>query len=229
MLGSRLRWLLRAAGFGLALAVPVAVLAYLVRSEFTPLVTMDARAVGAATDAVRERPALYRGLLVWQELSNARLVNVAVSLVCLWVWRRRGLTGRALWAFGTLMAAWGLGLAVKFLVQRARPVVEDALARPPGYSFPSGHATNIMAAGLILVLLLWPLLGAGGRAVLTTAVGTVVVITGLDRVALGAHYPSDVVAGFALGASMAGASYLGYKHRRRAGGTTPLPDPGARP
>jgi len=98
---------------------------------------------------------------------------------------------------------------VKLLVARARPVVEDALNHAPGYSFPSGHATNTTAAGIILVLLLWPILGRTGRVALTAGVAFAVVVTALDRVLLGAHYPSDVVAGVALGAAMAGASYLG--------------------
>ena len=37
-----------------------------------------------------------------------------------------------------------------------------------------------------------------------------VVVVCLDRVLLGRHYPSDVVAGIALGTALAGASYLGY-------------------
>ena len=40
-----------------------------------------------------------------------------------------------------------------------------------------------------------------------------VLLTGADRVLLGAHFPSDVVAGFALGAAMVGASYGGFLGR----------------
>ncbi len=210
---SRARRLLKAATFGIALAVPVVVLAYLVRAESGTVVRFDEAAVAAATDITRARPALHRFLVIWQELFQARWVNLAVSLVALGVWRRHGLAARAAWAFGTLMVAWGLGLAVKFMVQRARPVVEDALGDPPGFSFPSGHATNTTAAGIILVLLVWPLLQTRGRVLLTTTVALAVVVTALDRVFLGAHYPSDVVAGIALGAAMTGASWIAWAGR----------------
>ncbi len=210
---SRKRRLLRAAALAAAVGIPVTVLAAVVRSEASVVVRFDQEVVRAATDAVRDHDGLRQALLAWQAAFVPRWVNLAVSLVCLWVWRRHGLRTRALWAFVTLMVAWNLQLDIKLLVQRARPVVEDALTRAPGYSFPSGHATNTTAAGIVLVVLVWPLLGRRGRAALVTVVTAVVLVTGADRVLLGAHYPSDVVAGFALGAAMVGASYLGFLGR----------------
>jgi membrane-associated phospholipid phosphatase len=190
--------------------VPVAALAVLVQSQAAGVYDLDEATIRAATEVTRENPALYRALLVWQEAFQAKWVNIAVTLVCLWAWRRHGLRTRALWAFVTLIVTWNLGLVAKHLVARARPVVEDALTLAPGYSFPSGHATNTTAAGLILTVLVWPLLGRRGRTALVALVAAAVVLTGLDRVFLGAHYPSDVVAGIALGGAMAGASFLGY-------------------
>ncbi len=206
----RRRALLRAAAFGLAFTVPVAVLAYLVRAQVHAVVRFDEAAIRAATDVTRAHPALQQALLVWQDAFQARWLNLAATLVCVWVWRRHGLTTRALWAFLTIMAAWALQLGAKGLVQRARPVVEDAVAHAPGSSFPSGHATNTAAVALTLTLLLWPLLGRPGRVVVALVAATCTVLTGVDRVLLGVHYPSDVVAGFALGTALAGASYLGY-------------------
>lgn len=206
---SRLRRLARAVAFAVVLGLPVAALTFLVRAQASAVVVFDQDAVAAATDYTRDHPALHSAAIVWQEAFQARWVNLAVTAVCVWAWRRHGLGTRALRAFTTLMVAWGLGNAVKLLVARARPVVEDALNHAPGYSFPSGHATNTTAAGIILVLLLWPILGRTGRVALTAGVAFAVVVTALDRVLLGAHYPSDVVAGVALGAAMAGASYLG--------------------
>jgi undecaprenyl-diphosphatase len=186
------------------------VLAYLVRAEAGPVVSLDEAAIVAGTEIVRGRPSLQQALLAWQEAFQARWVNLVCALVCLWAWRRRGLTSRATWAFVTLMVTWALNLGVKFLVQRTRPVVEEALTHAPGYSFPSGHAMNTAAAGATMAVLLWPLLGGRGRAALLVVVTLAVAITGADRVLLGAHYPSDVVAGIALGAAMVVGSYVGY-------------------
>lgn len=190
--------------------VAIAALAVLIQSKAAGVHELDEAAIRGATDITRANPELYRALLVWQEAFQARWVNLALSLVCLWAWRRHGLRTRALLAFVTLIVTWNLGLVAKHLVARARPVVDDALTLAPGYSFPSGHATNTAAAGLILTALVWPLLGRRGRGVVVGLVSAAVVLTGLNRVVLGAHYPSDVVAGIALGGAMAGASFLGY-------------------
>ena len=55
------------------------------------------------------------------------------------------------------------------------------------------------------------MLGRRGRVVVPVVGGTVTLLTAADRVLLGVHYPSDVVAGILLGTAMAGASYLGYQ------------------
>jgi undecaprenyl-diphosphatase len=215
---NRRRALLRAAGFGLVFVVPVAVLAYLVRAQSDVVVERDHDAIRAATDWTRAHPVAHDVLLVWQEVFNVRWVALAGLLTCAWFgWRHHGLRTRALWAAGTIAGAWGLQLVVKTLVGRARPVVEDAVAHAPGSSFPSGHATQITATTVTLTLLVWPLLGPRGRVVVPVVAGVLVVLTGLDRVLLGVHFPSDVVAGVLLGGGLAGASYVGYR------GWNPLP------
>jgi len=209
---SRRPALLRAAAFGLAFAVPIAVLAYLVRAQFDVVVERDHDIIRAATDWTRSHPVAHDVLLVWQEAFNVRWVALAGLATCAWFgWRHHGLRTRALWAAGTIAAAWALQLGVKTLVGRARPVVEDAVAHAPGSSFPSGHATQITATTVTLTLLVWPLLGSRGRVVVPVVAGVLVILTGLDRVLLGVHFPSDVVAGMLLGGGLAGASYVGYR------------------
>jgi undecaprenyl-diphosphatase len=229
----RWRRLLRAVGFAAAAGVPVGVLALAVRSQSSPVLAWDEAAISAATAVTRDHPTLHEVLLDWQELFQARWVNLVMTLVCVWAWKRHGLKTRALWAFVTLMASWNLGLLAKLAVQRARPAVDEAVAFAPGYSFPSGHAANTAAAGLTLTLLLWPVLGRRGRVVLAGTVGSAILITGADRVLLGVHYPSDVVAGILFGGALVGASYLGYlgwnppvphpHHERETDGVVPSP------
>ena len=202
--------LVRAAVAATALGLPFVVLAFVVRAQATPVLSFDEAAIRAATGVTRSEPGLQRALLVWQEAFRAGWVNLVVTLVCLWAWRRHGMRTRALWAFVTLMVAWGLQLVAKAVVQRARPEVEDAVAHAPGFSFPSGHAANTAAAGVVLTTLLWPLLGRGGRVAVSTLVTVAVVVTALDRVFLGVHYPSDVVAGVVFGVAVTGASFAGY-------------------
>lgn len=210
------RWLrpgrlAQAALLALGVGLPVLALGVVVRSESSAVHRADVATVLAATRLTRADPDLQRALLVWQEAFQARWVNLAAAALCAWVWTRRGLRGRVLWALATVLVTWGLANGLKLLVARSRPALEDALTRAPGYSFPSGHAMNTAATGVVVVLLLWPLLGRRGRAAVVALVTVAVVVTAADRVLLGAHYPSDVVAGIALGGAMAGASYLGYR------------------
>lgn len=211
------RRLLRAVGYGVGFAVPVAALAFVVRARVEPVLRFDEAMIRAATAYTREHPPLLGALLVWEELLQPRWVYLGASVVCLWVWRRHRLTSRAVWAFVTMMVCWNVALDLKYLVQRARPVVEDALTHAPGYSFPSGHAANSAAAATALLVLLWPVLTRRGRHTALAAAAVVVVVTAADRVLLGVHYPSDVVAGVVVGVGMVLASYAGYL------GWNPLP------
>jgi undecaprenyl-diphosphatase len=93
---------------------------------------------------------------------------------------------------------------VKRSTVRARPYDANPLVLAGAgvldrFSFPSGHTLHAVAFSLVacahypaLGMLLWPF----------------TLLTALSRVALGLHYPSDVIAGGALGAIIAGASFL---------------------
>jgi undecaprenyl-diphosphatase len=206
----RARRLVKAVWYGLAFVVPLTALAFLVREKFLPVIELDNAAVRAATDITRAHDALLTFLLGWQEATQPKWVVIAGTLVCVVVWRRHHLTTRALWAFVTMMVSWNLQLDIKLLVQRARPVVSDPVSHAPGYSFPSGHAATASAIASTMVLLLWPLLDTAGRRITVAAATVFVVVTGLDRVFLGAHFPSDVIGGIIFGVGLAAASYAGY-------------------
>ncbi|MEK9520647.1 phosphatase PAP2 family protein [Streptomyces venezuelae] len=87
----------------------------------------------------------------------------------------------------------------KQLVERRRPPKEwiphdDVEDRPASSSFPSGH-TAAAVAFTAAVAPIWPWTGA------VCAVPAAMVA--IERVHSGAHYPSDVVAGVAVGLSVA--------------------------
>jgi len=100
---------------------------------------------------------------------------------------------------GSILLNWGM----KLLFHRARPVLPWAVA-PPDYSFPSGHSMNSMALALAIALVVWRLAGPRWGAV-SFAVGVLAAgVIGLSRVYLGAHYPTDVLGGFATAALWVG-------------------------
>jgi membrane-associated phospholipid phosphatase len=206
--GRRLR---RAFAYGLVVAVVLFGVGFLVRSKWGPLQTFDDEIIAAATSFTRPRDGLRSFLITWQWLTQPIRLYLVGTALCLWVWLAKGLRTRAWWAFGTMMVAWFIGLVAKLAFQRARPVVEDPVSEAPGYSFPSGHALNSAAFSTIVVILLWPLLKPLWARVTAVALAVVVIlVTALDRVFLGVHYPSDVTVGIVTGVGLALASYAGY-------------------
>jgi undecaprenyl-diphosphatase len=155
----------------------------------------------ALNDFLFQHDAVEDPVLVYVNLSEALF---AATLVIVFLaahgsrfasWRRA--------ALAAVLSA-GLGVAVgkiiSELVDRARPFVADphgvhlfsAHAADPG--FPSDHAT---AAFAIAVAILLRKRGWGMAALVAATVLSV------GRVALGVHYPSDVLAGAALGSAAA--------------------------
>ena len=208
---SRPRRLLRAVMYAVVVAVPLGVLAFLVRSKFGPLVDLDQRVIVAATDVTRSHSGLRSAAEVWELVSQPWVVYLLVGLpVCLLAWFRWDLRTRAIWAVATMATGWAVATGLKLVVQRARPVVEEPFAVHAGYSFPSGHATNNAIVVTIVLLLLRPVLGVTARRVLLGVGAAWVVITCADRLFLGAHFLSDVTAGVLLGCGLCLASYAGY-------------------
>lgn len=197
---------------GAVACLPVGVIAGLVREQVGPLVDLDQRLIVAATDVTREHPGLLKSLLVWQEAFvplHTYLLTVPF-LVLAW---RRGLRGRAVWGLATMLVGWNLGLDVKLLVQRVRPLLDNPVSSAPGYSFPSGHVFNMTMACAATLVVMWPLLARtrpAARVAALALAAVLVVSTMLDRVFLGVHFPSDTVAGVLLALALTYASWVGY-------------------
>jgi membrane-associated phospholipid phosphatase len=119
------------------------------------------------------------------------------------VWAALGLVGvatdsrrRNRWLAATAVGPMAIGVnyAVKVAVGRNRPLIEEhpPIARAPSkLSFPSAHATSSVAAATALARV------APRRRVPLYFLATAICVT---RPYLGMHYPSDVLAGVALGA-----------------------------
>lgn len=208
---SRPRRLLRAVVYAVAVGVPIAVLAFLVRTRFGPLADLDQDVSVWATDVTRAHDGLHTAAETWELISQPwvmyAVVGVPLSLVA---WFRWNLRTRAMWALATMAVGWTIAVLLKLLVQRARPVIEEPFAVHHGYSFPSGHATNNAIVVTVVLLLLHPVLGVTARRLLLAIGAAWVLLTCADRLFMGAHFLSDVTAGVLLGVGLCIASYAGY-------------------
>jgi undecaprenyl-diphosphatase len=90
---------------------------------------------------------------------------------------------------------------LKLLVQRPRPLLEDARIVQGGFSFPSGHSTVAATFyGTLAYLLIRNFRQNRWKVLLGVATSLLVLAIGVSRIYLGVHYPSDVLAGWAAGA-----------------------------
>ncbi|HZU05744.1 MAG TPA: phosphatase PAP2 family protein [Chloroflexota bacterium] len=151
---------------------------------------------------------------------------VVLGILCggLWLRGRRGAAVQLLVAAG---GAWGLNSVLKVCFQRARPEQLAPLLSPQAFAFPSGHAMVAAAVYGFLVYLLWQRLRGWRRLAGLVAALLLVVLIGWARLYLGAHYPTDVVAGYLAGFAWVDTVLLGghLLRRRRAPRLAPGPSP----
>lgn len=100
-----------------------------------------------------------------------------------------------------LVLSFVLGQIVKLIFIRERPTI-NVLIDIGGYSFPSGHSTVSMAFyGFLIYLCYKKIDNKILKWFLIILQALLILIIGYSRIYLGAHFPSDVIAGFSLGLS----------------------------
>jgi undecaprenyl-diphosphatase len=206
-------------------AVPFALLLLLVEDRWSPLADAD----GGARDSLHTYALSHRGFAMGMQVisdsGSALAWQLVFAGVVLWfLWRRR--FRLALFVAVTAVGSSLLNTVVKGAVHRARPVVNQPLVHEPGLSFPSGHAQAAIVGYAVLLLVFLPVLsGIWRRAAVLVAVLMVAAI-GFSRVALAAHYVSDVLAGYVLGAAWVAAMTALFSVWRVERGQAPV-DPSA--
>jgi len=174
---------------------------------------------GAPAHAVR---AAMQDFTALGDVSTLTLV-VAVVAGGLLIVRKRAMAG-------FLIAASVLGTVsvelLKVLVDRPRPNVVAHWASFSNASFPSGHAADSAIVYLTLAALIAQSVETRALRVYVLSVALLLTLAiGLSRLYLGVHWPTDVLAGWIVGASWAfltaiAAWWLQARHALEAPGET---------
>ena len=167
----------------------------------------------------RATPALDAAFQVSNLLGLWWFCVVVVAAVVAFHLRREERSAAMAWvALGIVV--WVLPELLKALVARPRPALWAALVEAPGFSFPSAHAAGSAALYPVLGWLVARRRGFPARA--GVGLGLLVALfVGFGRLYLGVHWPSDVLAGWALGLVIAalGVRWLARVERRGSDAT----------
>ena len=181
-------------------AIPFTILGVTVHTEGTAANRLDVSVANRLHSSITGSPWAAHFL---EGVSNVfspntfRAVLVITALVLLWRFRRAWRL--AVWILVTVAGEAALDISLKAVFGRVRPSFKDPLSHSTGGSYPSGHAFGSLVGCAVIVLIVLPLLSRGWRRVVVAAAVVIVLMVGFSRIALGAHYVTDVLGGWLVG------------------------------
>ncbi|MDL2363159.1 MAG: phosphatase PAP2 family protein [Patescibacteria group bacterium] len=126
------------------------------------------------------------------------IIILLASIIAVISWMKG--TPRIAYAQVASVVALGADSILKYAVHRPRPktlYVENMKIH--SYSFPSGHAFGAVAFYGLVAYLAYKYLPEPVNILVTVVLIILIVLIGVSRIYLGAHFPSDVVGGWLLG------------------------------
>ena len=147
----------------------------------------------------RLTPAFVSVLRAFAEFGSGEWIGIVLfALLLFFAWKR--------WwpSLVTLIIAVPGGMLlnewVKVLVHRHRPFVDGPFVDWSGYSFASGHTIGAtLLYGQLLLFVLPSLKGRHLRLLCIFSAASLVLLVGFTRIALGAHFLTDVLAAIFFG------------------------------
>jgi undecaprenyl-diphosphatase len=214
-LDRRERYGLRLTLFGIAIVLAVLPFGFLLDQvvDEGPLTVYDKAAAEELHEVVREEPWTRTPLEVVSFLGKPIFFYVLVGGICIWLFVK---AQRRIIAY---LVTTGLGggavdTAAKVLVDRDRPDLEGAV-HAFGRSFPSGHSfTSTMMYGALLVAF-YPRIPKPWKGPAIAGYVVIVAAIGFSRLALGAHFLTDVLGGVILGAAWLVAATAAFRMWKR--------------
>ncbi|MPM38701.1 hypothetical protein SDC9_85331 [bioreactor metagenome] len=134
-------------------------------------------------------------------LAKGEIITVGVivfSLILFLIKKWRFLKALLISVLGGELFIW----IIKNLVDRPRPPLINAIVNETTYSFPSGHTFVAIAFyGLLGYFIIQSERNKFIKIISLFFISLLIILIGLSRIYLGAHWPSDVLASFVSGAA----------------------------
>ena len=139
-----------------------------------------------------------------------RYVIVGSLALALWRWSGRG--AALAMAVATLASAMTSDILKNFFA-RVRPDLVPQLDLISSPAFPSGHAANAAVVYLLFIMLV----PQARHPAWQLAAAAMILLTGLSRILLNVHWPTDVIGGWMLGTSFAlmAAAVISFRREQR--------------
>jgi len=139
---------------------------------------------------------------------------VIVGILTLALWRWWGWGSALAMGLTTLLSAFTSEI-LKAYFGRERPDLIPHLFTETSAAYPSGHANNAAVVYILFIMLVPQARHPGWQL----AAAFMIIVTGLSRIMLGVHWPTDVIGGWMLGTSFAlmAAAVIGHRQHQRQG------------
>lgn len=143
-------------------------------------------------------------------LGKSKFIGFGSLLCVLYLW----IVKKDYWT----MAVFSIGIAggdvlngwIKNHVKRVRP--ENHLMETAGFSFPSGHAmVGLIFFSMVAYLIMKEIKGTSLKWAVGICFACLILLIGVSRIAMKVHFPTDILAGFALGAAYSLTLFTLYK------------------
>jgi undecaprenyl-diphosphatase len=193
----------------------------------SPLIQSDTQIVNDLHDmALHSSPVLLDVMKFGFFLAEYGFIVIGAALVLYFLHKR-------FWPeLSMVLIAWGgegpLWYFLSGYFNRPRPTFATSVWRQMTVpSFPSGHSiAAVMCFGLIAYLLMPKITSQFWKVVVIAGTLLAIVYIGYSRLFVGDHYPSDILAGYALGLAWSGLVYTSVELIARRKRNTKQPESG---
>lgn len=195
------------------------------------LLSLEARRAGAGTGVdhavlgwllARRTWWLTRLAIMVTDLGSPAVVAALTAAAAAAVWWQTRSPRNAIVLLATVSGAATVSTVTKHVVTTQPPPVADRvieLIHQSGPSFPSGHATSMLALAGIAAVIVGQPRSRGVRVALAAGAAVVTLAVAATRLYLGVHWLTDVLAGLLLAGSavLLGSAFLAPRYFTHAG------------